>query len=161
GDNFSRREVIERLPGNSAIGHNRYSTTGETILRNVQPLFCELDGGGFAAAHNGNLTNGLTLRKQLVRDGAIMQSTSDSEVILHLVARSQRNRFIDRFIEALRTLEGAYSLVALTNKKLIGARDPLGIRPLVLGELDGCPILTSETCALDIIDARYWPDVKN
>src|SRR3954466_5155087 len=125
GDTFSRREVIERLPGMSAMGHVRYSTTGETILRNVQPLFAELDGGGFAAAHNGNLTNGLTLRKQLVRDGAIMQSTSDSEVILHLVARSQRNRFIDRFIDGLRQLEGAYSWVALTNKKLIGARDPL------------------------------------
>src|SRR5947208_3423194 len=155
GDNFSRREVIERLPGNTAIGHNRYSTTGETILRNVQPLFCELDGGGFAAAHNGNLTNGLTLRKQLVRDGAIMQSTSDSEVILHLVARSQRNRFIDRFIDGLRQLEGAYSFVALTNKKLIGARDPLGIRPLVIGDLGGHPILASETCALGIIRNHY------
>jgi len=161
GDAFSRKEVIAKLPGNAAIGHNRYSTTGETILRNVQPLFCELDGGGFAAAHNGNLTNGLTLRKQLVRDGAIMQSTSDSEVILHLVARSQRNRFIDRFIDGLRQLEGAYSWVALTNKKLIGARDPLGIRPLVIGDLDGHPILASETCALDIIGARYVRDVEN
>src|SRR6266542_1824501 len=161
GDNFSRREVIERLPGLSAVGHVRYSTTGETILRNVQPLFSELDAGGFAVGHNGNLTNGLTLRRQLVRDGAIMQSTTDTEVILHLVARSRRNRFIDRFVEALRALEGAYSFVALTNKKLIGARDPLGIRPLVLGELDGCPILASETCALDIIGARYVRDVKN
>src|SRR3989440_10189064 len=141
GDNFSRREVIERLPGASATGHVRYSTTGETILRNVQPLFCELDGGGFAVGHNGNLTNGLTLRRQLVRDGAIMQSTSDTEVILHLVARSQRNRFIDRFIDGLRQLEGAYSFVALTNKKLIGTRDPLGIRPLVIGDLGGHPIL--------------------
>ena len=103
GDNFSRREVIERLPGQSAIGHNRYSTTGETILRNVQPLFCELDGGGFAVAHNGNLTNGLTLRRQLVRDGAIMQSTSDTEVILHLLARSQRARFVERFVDAIRS----------------------------------------------------------
>jgi amidophosphoribosyltransferase len=161
GDNFSRREVIDRLPGPAAIGHNRYSTTGETILRNVQPLFCELDGGGFAIGHNGNLTNGLTLRKQLVRDGAIMQSTSDTEVILHLVAKSLRNRFIDRFIDGLRQLEGAYSFVALTNKKLIGAKDPLGIRPLVIGELDGYPILASETCALDIINARYVRDVEN
>src|SRR5215470_12595399 len=111
GDTFSRAEVIAKLPGSAAIGHNRYSTTGETILRNVQPLFCELDGGGFAVGHNGNLTNGLTLRRQLVRDGAIMQSTSDTEVILHLVARSKRNRFIDRFIEGLRQLEGAYSWV--------------------------------------------------
>jgi len=161
GDNFSRREVIQRLPGHLAVGHVRYSTTGETILRNVQPLFCELDGGGFAVGHNGNLTNGLTLRKQLVRDGAIMQSTSDTEVILHLVARSLRNRFIDRFIDGLRQLEGAYSFVALTNKKLIGARDPLGIRPLVIGDLDGHPILASETCALDIIGARYVRDVEN
>src|SRR5215472_13533934 len=161
GDNFSRREVIERLPGNSATGHVRYSTTGETILRNVQPLFAELEGGGFAIGHNGNLTNGLTLRRQLVREGAIMQSTTDTEVILHLVARSRRNRFIDRFVEALRSIEGAYSLVSLTTKKLIGARDPLGIRPLVLGQLDGCPILASETCALDIIGAQYVRDVEN
>src|SRR5438445_697000 len=141
GDTFSRREVIDHLPGTSAVGHVRYSTTGETILRNVQPLFAELGGGGFAIGHNGNLTNGLTLRRQLVRDGALMQSTSDTEVILHLVARARRNRFIDRFIEGLRQLEGAYAFAGMTNKKLIGARDPLGIRPLVLGRLDGCPIL--------------------
>ncbi|HSJ39545.1 MAG TPA: amidophosphoribosyltransferase, partial [Xanthobacteraceae bacterium] len=161
GDNFSRREVIERLPGMSAMGHVRYSTTGETILRNVQPLFAELDGGGLAIGHNGNLTNGLTLRRQLVRDGAIMQSTSDTEVILHLVANARRNRFIDRFIEGLRQLEGAYAFVGLTNKKLVGARDPLGIRPLVIGKLDGQPILASETCALDIIGAKYVRDVEN
>jgi amidophosphoribosyltransferase len=161
GDTFSRREVIERLPGNMAVGHVRYSTTGETILRNVQPLFAELNAGGFAIAHNGNLTNGLTLRRQLVRDGAMMQSTSDTEVILHLVARSHRNRFVDRFVDGLRQIEGAYSFVGLTNKKLIGARDPLGIRPLVLGELDGAPILASETCALDIIGARYVRDIEN
>src|SRR5207302_11301099 len=161
GDTFSRRDVIERLPGRIAMGHVRYSTTGETILRNVQPLFSELDAGGFAVGHNGNLTNGLTLRRQLVREGAIMQSTSDTEVILHLVARARRNRFIDRFVEALRALEGAYALVGLTNKKLIGARDPLGIRPLVIGTLDGHPILASETCALDIIGAKYVRDVEN
>ena len=161
GDNFSRREVIDRLPGMSAMGHVRYSTTGETILRNVQPLFAELDGGGFAVGHNGNLTNGLTLRRQLVHEGAIMQSTSDTEVILHLVAQARKNRFIDRFVEGLRQLEGAYSFVALTNKKLIGARDPLGIRPLVIGTLDGAPILASETCALDIIGAKYVRDVEN
>jgi amidophosphoribosyltransferase len=161
GDNFSRREVIDRLPGNSAIGHVRYSTTGETILRNVQPLFAELNAGGFAIGHNGNLTNGLALRRQLVRDGAMMQSTTDTEVILHLVAKSNRNRFVDRFIDGLRQLEGAYSFVGLTNKKLVGARDPLGIRPLVHGVLDGCPILASETCALDIIGAKYVRDVEN
>jgi amidophosphoribosyltransferase len=161
GDTFSRREVIERLPGNMAIGHVRYSTTGETILRNVQPLFAELEGGGFAIGHNGNLTNGITLRRMLVHEGAMMQSTTDTEVILHLVARARRNRFVDRFIEGLRQLEGAYAFVGLTNKKLIGARDPLGIRPLVIGRLDGHPILASETCALDIIGAKYIRDVEN
>jgi amidophosphoribosyltransferase len=161
GDTFSKRDIIDRLPGSVAIGHVRYSTTGETVLRNVQPLFAELNAGGFAVGHNGNLTNGLTLRRQLVGEGAMMQSTTDTEMILHLVARSRRGRFMDKFIEALRQLEGAYSLVALTNKKLIGARDPLGIRPLVYGELDGCPIFTSETCALDIIGARYVRDIEN
>ncbi len=161
GDAFARREVIDRLPGNSAIGHVRYSTTGETVLRNVQPLFAELEGGGFAIGHNGNLTNGIKLRRDLVHEGAMMQSTTDTEMILHLVARARRNRFIDRFIEGLRQLEGAYAFVGLTNKKLVGARDPLGIRPLVIGKLDGCPILASETCALDIIGAQYVRDVEN
>ena len=161
GDNFSRREVIDRLPGMSAVGHVRYSTTGETILRNVQPLFAELEGGGFAVGHNGNLTNGIALRRQLVHDGAMMQSTTDTEVILHLVARAKRNRFVDRFIEGLRQLEGAYAFVGMTNKKLVGARDPLGIRPLVLGKLDGAPILASETCALDVIGAQYVRDIEN
>jgi amidophosphoribosyltransferase len=161
GDTFSRRDVIDRLPGNMAVGHVRYSTTGETVLRNVQPLFAELNGGGFAVGHNGNLTNGLTLRRSLVAEGAMMQSTTDTEVFLHLVARARRGRFIDKFVDSLRQLEGSYSLVSLTNKKLIGARDPLGIRPLVIGELDGCPIFTSETCALDIIGARYVREVEN
>jgi amidophosphoribosyltransferase len=161
GDTFSRRDVIDRLPGSMAVGHVRYSTTGATILRNVQPLFAELNAGGFAVGHNGNLTNGLTLRRMLVSEGAMMQSTTDTEVILHLVARARRGRFIDKFIEALRQLEGSYSLAALTNKKLIGARDPIGIRPLVLGEFEGCPVITSETCALDIIGARYVRDIKN
>src|SRR5919112_394485 len=161
GDSFSDRGTIERLEGLSAIGHVRYSTTGGTILRNVQPLFAELETGGFAVAHNGNLTNGLTLRRDLVRDGAICQSTTDTEAIVHLVARSRKSRIVERFMDALRQLEGAYSLVALTNKKLIGARDPLGIRPLVLGELDGRYILTSETCALDIIGARFIRDIEN
>src|SRR3954449_12869026 len=161
GDSFSDRGTIERLEGASAIGHVRYATTGGTILRNVQPLFAELEGGGFAVAHNGNLTNGLALRRALVHEGAMMQSTTDTEVILHLVARAKRNRFVDRFIEGLRQLEGAYAFVGMTNKKLVGARDPLGIRPLVLGTLDGCPILASETCALDIIGAKYVRDVEN
>ncbi|MFM8608706.1 MAG: amidophosphoribosyltransferase [Hyphomicrobiales bacterium] len=161
GDNFSKRSVIERLAGNTAIGHTRYSTTGETILRNVQPLFAELDGGGFAVAHNGNITNGITLRRNLIRAGAIYQSTSDTEVVLHLVAGSKKIKFVDRFIEAITQLEGAYSFVGLTNKKMIGVRDPLGIRPLVLGELDGAYILASETCALDIIGARFVRDIEN
>lgn len=160
GDNFSKQSVIDRLPGMVAIGHTRYSTTGETILRNVQPLFAELAGGGFAVCHNGNLTNGLTLRRKLIAEGAIFQATSDTEVILHLVARARRNRFIDRFIEALAQIEGAYAFVGMTNKKLIGARDGLGIRPLVLGRLDGHPILASETCALDIIGAKYEREVE-
>jgi amidophosphoribosyltransferase len=161
GDHFSNAQTIERLPGTSAVGHVRYATTGATILRNVQPLFAELAAGGLAVAHNGNFTNGLTLRRELIAEGAICQSTSDTEVVLLLTARSRRRRIVDRYIDALQQIEGAYALVALTNKKLIGARDPLGIRPLVLGELDGCPILTSETCALDIIGAKFVRDVEN
>ena len=161
GDHFSTQKVIDRLRGDSAVGHVRYSTTGETILRNVQPLFAELAAGGLAVAHNGNLTNGLTLRRELIAQGAICQSTSDTEVVLHLVSRSQRGRMIERFIDALRSVEGAYALVALTNKKLIGARDPLGIRPLMLGELNGAYILCSETCALDIIGARFVREIEN
>jgi amidophosphoribosyltransferase len=161
GDNFSKESTINRLAGRAAIGHVRYSTTGDTVLRNVQPLFAELAAGGFAVCHNGNLTNGLSLRKELISHGAICQSTSDTEVILHLLARSQQPRTMERFIEALRALEGAYSLVCLTNKKMIGARDPLGIRPLVLGEFNGAHILASETCALDIIGARFVREVEN
>jgi amidophosphoribosyltransferase len=161
GDHFSKASTIERLPGGSAIGHVRYSTAGGIILRNVQPLFAELSGGGFALAHNGNLTNAQALRRDLIQSGAIYQSTSDTEAILHLVARSQRPNLVDRFVEALRAIEGAYSLVALSGKKLIGARDPLGIRPLVLGELDGRYILASETCALDIIGAHFLRDIGN
>ena len=130
-------------------------------MRNVQPLYADLDTGGFTVGHNGNLTNTLLLREKLVSSGAIFQSTSDTEVILHLVAKSKKLKFIDKFIDALSYLEGAYSLVALTNKKLIGARDPLGIRPLVLGKLDKSYILASETCALDIIGAEFIREVEN
>ena len=160
GDHFSSAKMIDRLQGEMAIGHVRYSTTGETILRNVQPLFADLWGGGFAVAHNGNLTNAITLRNELVRDGAIFQSTSDTETILQLVARSRKPRVMERFVDALAQIQGAYALVALTNKKLIGARDPLGIRPLVLGELQGAPILASETVALDIIGAEFVREVE-
>src|SRR6201994_1730428 len=122
GDHFSSAATIERLPGSAGVGHVRYATTGATILRNVQPLFAELDAGGLAVAHNGNLTNGLTLRRELVKNGAMMQSTTDTEVILHLVARSRRSRFIERYVDALREIEGAYALVSLTNKTLVRAR---------------------------------------
>ena len=161
GDHFSSDRVISRLKGNRAVGHTRYSTTGETILRNVQPLFAELAAGGIAIAHNGNLTNGLGLRRDLIAAGAIYQSTSDSEAILHLIARSVKKRLMERYVDALRQLEGAYALVSLTNKKLIGARDPLGIRPLILGELNGAYILCSETVALDIIGAKFVREIEN
>ena len=161
GDHFSDAETIRRLMGPYAIGHVRYSTSGETILRNVQPLFAELDGGGIAVCHNGHFTNAMTLRKKLIKEGAICQSTSDSEVVLQLVARSRKDKIVDRFIDAITQMEGAYSLVALTRKKLIGARDPFGIRPLVLGDLNGAPIFASETCALDIIGAKFIREVEN
>ena len=160
-ENFTKASVLNRLPGNSAIGHVRYSTMGGTVLRNVQPLFADLAGGGFAVAHNGNLTNGLTLREDLVERGSIFQSTSDTEAILQLIARSNKENTIARFIDALFQIEGAYALVALTNKKLIGVRDPLGIRPLVIGKLDEHFILASETCALDIIGATFVREVEN
>jgi amidophosphoribosyltransferase len=161
GDAFSKPATMERLRGRSAVGHTRYSTTGEQMIRNVQPMFAELSTGGFAVAHNGNITNGLALRKKLVAEGAICQSTSDTEAVLHLVARSRQRQLVDRFIDAIKALEGAYSLVCLTAKKMIGARDPLGIRPLVLGELNGAYILSSETCALDIIGARFVREIEN
>jgi amidophosphoribosyltransferase len=161
GDAFGGADLTERLPGRFAIGHTRYSTAGGSFIRNVQPMFADMEAGGVALAHNGNLTNFLTLRDHLVSDGVIFQSTSDSEVILHLIARSRKARFVDRFIDALSQIEGGYALVALTNKKLIGVRDPLGIRPLVLGDLDGKPILASETCALDIVGARFVRDIEH
>jgi amidophosphoribosyltransferase len=161
GDAFGGGALSDRLPGSFAIGHTRYSTAGGSFIRNVQPMFADLETGGIALAHNGNLTNFLTLREQLVAEGAIFQSTSDSEVILHLIARSRRPRMVDRFIDALSQIEGGYALVALTNKKLIGVRDPLGIRPLVLGELDGKAVLASETCALDMIGANFVRDIEH
>ena len=161
GDHFTSRPVIERLKGDMAVGHVRYSTCGDPVLRNVQPLFVDLDSGGFALGHNGNLTNALTLRDSLVKKGAICQSTTDTEVILHLVARSEKQRFVEQLIEALLQVEGAYALVGLTHKKLIGARDPFGIRPLVLGKLGDFWVLASETCALDIIGAEFVREVEN
>ena len=161
GDNYSDPTTMAKLPGNNAIGHNRYSTAGGAALRNVQPLFAELEGGGIAVAHNGQFTNAMTLRKSLIKRGAIFQSTSDSEVVLQLIAKSRESNIVDRFIDGIRQMEGGYALVALTRKKLIGARDPLGIRPLVLGDLNGSPVLASETCALDMIGAEFVREIKN
>ena len=160
GDNFTKPNVIARLPGTSAIGHNRYATAGGDGLRNVQPFFADFAGGGFAVAHNGNLTNARTLMRDLQRRGAIFQSTADTEVILHLMATSDGNGLVERMIDAVRQIEGAFSLVGLSGRKLVGCRDRLGVRPLVLGDLEGAFVLASETCALDIIGARYVRDVE-
>ena len=159
GDSFSDAAVMNRLRGSAAIGHNRYSTTGETLLRNVQPFYADLALGGFALAHNGNLTNAMTVRRALITRGAIFASTSDTEVIVHLVALSAAPTIEDRIIDALKQVEGAYSLVILSPESLIGVRDPNGVRPLVLGKLGDAHIITSETCALDIIGADYVRDI--
>ena len=161
GDHFTKSDVIKKLPGNFAIGHNRYSTTGETSLRNIQPFFADLYMGGISIAHNGNLTNALALRDSLVKDGAIFRTTSDTETIVQLIAKSKREKIIDKLIDALFQIKGGYSLVIMTNKKLIGVRDPFGIRPLVIGKLKGSYILSSETCALDIVGATFVREVEN
>jgi len=158
--NFDRDEIIRALPGPAAVGHVRYSTTGETALRNVQPLFAELADGGFAVAHNGNLSNAMHIRQELVRRGAIFQSTSDTETIIHLVATSTYPTLIDRFIDALRRIEGAYSLICLTSEGMIACRDPLGIRPLVMGKLGDATIFASETVALDVCGAEFVREVQ-
>lgn len=160
GDNFSEESVISQLPGRSAIGHNRYSTTGDTVVRNVQPLFADFASGGFAIGHNGNLTNAVALRRELVQRGCLFQSTTDTEVIIHLIATSKFDTVVDRTVAALQLVEGAYSLVALHNDTLIGVRDPYGVRPLVLGRFEESWILASETCALDIIGAEYVRDIE-
>ena len=157
---FDRDEVIRALPGRMAAGHVRYSTTGETALRNVQPLFADLATGGFAIAHNGNISNAGALRRELVRRGSIFQSTSDTEVFVHLVATSQQRDLLDRFIDACRQVEGAYSLVCLTEQGLIACRDPLGIRPLVMGRLKDSVIFASETVALDVVGATFEREVE-
>lgn len=159
-DKFSDAETLGRLAGDSAIGHTRYSTQGATVLRNVQPLYADLHAGGISIAHNGNLTNSRSLKAELIRHGCIFQSTSDSELFLQLTARSHQLSMADKLIEALKQVEGAYALTVLTPEGLIGARDPVGIRPLILGKLKGAPILASETCALDIIGAKFVRDIK-
>ncbi|WP_114226507.1 MULTISPECIES: amidophosphoribosyltransferase [Sphingomonas] len=158
--NFDRDEVIRALPGRTAIGHVRYSTTGSSAMRNVQPLFAELAEGGFAVAHNGNISNAMKLRRTLNRRGSIFQSTSDTEVIIHLVATSQETQPLDRIVDALNQVEGAYSLLMLTEQGLIAVRDPLGIRPLVMGRIGDSVIFASETVALDVIGAHYERDVQ-
>ena len=160
GDHFSSEAVIAKLKGQAAIGHVRYATTGETTIRNVQPLYADFEFGGFALAHNGNLTNAQTLRRQLVRRGCLFQSTTDTEVIVHLMAISRNGSAVDRLVEAVRQVEGAFSLVALTSDAVIGVRDPLGVRPLVLGKLGDTHILASETCGLDIVGADYIRDIE-
>ena len=161
GDNFTKGKVIKGLPGKFALGHNRYSTTGETTLRNIQPFFADLYGGGISLGHNGNLTNALTLREKLVKDGAIFHTTSDTETIVQLIAKSKRQSMIDKIVDALFQIQGGYALVMLTNNILIGARDPFGIRPLILGKLKNSYILTSETCALDIIGGKFVREIEN
>src|SRR3954462_5704771 len=164
GDNFGDARVIEKLPGRIAIGHNRYATTGDTILRNVQPLYADFEFGGFAVAHNGNLTNAHVLHRQLVRRGCLFQSTTDSEVFVHMIAISLYSTFVDWLFDALKQVIGAYSLVALSNEALMGVRDPLGVRPLILGRIGsegtGGWVLASESCALDIVGADFIRDVE-
>lgn len=159
GDNFGDAKVIAGLPGPHAVGHNRYATTGETVLRNVQPLYGDFEFGGLAVGHNGNLTNAHSLRRALVRRGCLFQSTTDSEVFIHLIAISLYSTVVDRLIDALKQVVGAYSLVALTKEALFGARDPLGVRPLILGRLGSGWVLASESCALDIVGAEFVRDV--
>ena len=161
GDHFTDSETLKRLPGKFAIGHNRYSTTGETSLRNIQPFFADLHLGGLSIAHNGNLTNALLLRESLVKDGAIFRTTSDTETIVQLIAKSKREKFKDKLIDALFQIQGGFALVLMTNKKLIGVRDPFGIRPLVIGKLNNSYIFASETCALDIVGATFVREIEN
>ena len=161
GDNFTKGKILEKLPGNHAIGHNRYSTAGNNLIKNVQPFFADLHLGGIGIAHNGNLSNALLLRKELVKNGSIFQTTSDTETIVQLIAKSKRSKIIDKIIDALFKIQGGYALTLLINNKLIGIRDPFGIRPLVIGKLNKSYVLASETCAFDIIGAKFIREVEN
>jgi len=161
GDSFNKEKVLKNLLGKHAIGHNRYSTTGENTLRNIQPFFADTNAGGIGVAHNGNLTNSVTLRNKLVEDGAIFYTTSDTETIVQLIAKSKRNKTVDKIIDAIFQIQGGYALVMLTQSTLIGVRDPYGIRPLIIGKIKDSYVLASETCALDIIGAKYVRDVEN
>ena len=162
-DNFTSAGIMKLLPGALGIGHVRYSTAGSkgaAQIRDVQPFFGEFNIGGCAIAHNGNLTNAARLRKDLIERGAIFQSSSDSECIIHLMARSMQKTQVERLKDALRLVEGAFSVIAMTRTKLIGVRDPLGVRPLVIGRLGEGWVLSSETCALDIIGAEFFREVE-
>jgi len=161
GDNFNKEKVLKSLPGHYAVGHNRYSTTGDNTLRNIQPFFADTNAGGIGVSHNGNLTNSITLRNKLVQDGAIFHTTSDTETIVQLIAKSKRNTTIDKVIDAIFQIQGGYALVMLTQNILIGVRDPYGIRPLIIGKIKNSYVFASETCALDIIGAKYLRDVEN
>ena len=161
GDNFNKEEVLKKIPGRYAIGHNRYSTTGDTALRNIQPFFADTHNGGIGISHNGNLTNAITLREKLVKEGAIFHTTSDTETIVQLIAKSKRNTTMDKITDALFQIQGGYALIMLTQNILIGVRDPYGIRPLVIGKIKNSYVFASETCALDIIGAKYIRDVEN
>ena len=161
GDNFNKEKVLKKLQGNYAIGHNRYSTTGENALRNIQPFFADTNAGGIGVAHNGNLTNSILLRKKLVEEGAIFYTTSDTETIVQLIAKSKRKKTIDKIVDAIFQIQGGYALVMLTQNLLIGVRDPYGIRPLIIGKLNNSFVLASETCALDIIGAKFIREVEN
>ncbi len=161
GDNFNKEKILNNLKGNYAIGHNRYSTTGNNILRNIQPFFADTNAGGIGVAHNGNLTNSIALRNKLVEDGAIFYTTSDTETIVQLIAKSKRPKTIDKVIDAIFQIQGGYALVMLTQNSLIGVRDPYGIRPLVIGKLGNSYVLASETCAFDIIGAKFVREVEN
>ena len=161
GDNFNKEKVLNNLKGDYAIGHNRYSTTGNNTLRNIQPFFADTNAGGIGVAHNGNLTNSIYLRNKLVEDGAIFYTTSDTETIVQLIAKSKRSKTIDKVVDAIFQIQGGYALVMLTQTSLIGVRDPYGIRPLVIGKLGSSYVLASETCALDIIGAKFIREVEN
>ena len=161
GDNFTKGKILGKLPGNYAIGHNRYSTAGNNLIKNVQPFFAELHNGGISIAHNGNLSNSRHLRRELVKNGSIFQTTSDTETIVQLIAKSKRPKTVDKIIDSLFKIQGGYALTILTEKKLIGVRDPFGIRPLVIGKLNKSYVLASETCALDIIGAKFIREVEN
>jgi len=161
GDNFTKGKVLNKLLGTHAIGHNRYSTTGNNLIKNVQPFFADLHSGGISIAHNGNLSNARYLRRELVKSGSIFQTTSDTETIVQLIAKSKRTKIVDKIIDALFKIQGGYALTILANKKLIGIRDPFGIRPLVIGKLNKSYVLASETCAFDIIGAKFIREVEN